>query len=265
MSRSVKWLLLVVIMLLAAFFRLYKVDVLPPGETFDPAYYGLDALAILSGETPIWFETNLYGGREPLFSYLVAACVALFGVGSLAIHVAPAIVGTVTIPAVFLAAEELFVDEDGLLRRYGGLVTALATAVSFWHLNWSRYGVRAILTPLFAALVVFFLWRGLRTGRWWSYAGCGLFLGLSMYTYQASRLLPVLVVVGFGYASWSSRAWSKKSFYGYNRFFDADSYVCCDNFWWNSSNDGNSRSISPKCNFLCWYAFIGSIRRCNTL
>ena len=212
-SKRLKWLLVIAITMLAAFLRLYQINVLPPGETFDPAYYGLDALEILSGKTPIFFETNLFGGREPLFSYIVAACVAVLGVGSLAIHVAAALVGILTIPAVYLAAEEVFADERGLLAKFGGLVAALTTTLSFWHLSWSRYGVRAILTPLFAALVIFFLWRGLRTKRWWLFAGCGLFLGLSMYTYQAARLLPVLVVVGFGYATWRSHAWNKASFY----------------------------------------------------
>jgi len=89
--RPFKLLLLTAITLWGAFFRLYRIDSLPPGETYDPAFYGLDALAILQGERPIFFETNF--GREALFSYLVAACVAVFGVGSLAIHLASAIVG----------------------------------------------------------------------------------------------------------------------------------------------------------------------------
>jgi 4-amino-4-deoxy-L-arabinose transferase-like glycosyltransferase len=186
-------------------------DVLPPGETYDPAYYGLDALAILRGEMPIYFETNY--GREPLFSYLVAACVALLGVGSTAIHVASAVVGIITVPAVYLAAEELFATDDGLLGKWGGLTAALATALSFWHVSWSRYGVRAILTPLFAALAVSLLWRGLRVKRWWLFAGCGMLLGLGMYTYQASYLLPMLAVTGFVFATWRTRSWNKTVFF----------------------------------------------------
>jgi 4-amino-4-deoxy-L-arabinose transferase-like glycosyltransferase len=199
-SKTFKWLLVTAITLLAAFFRLYKIDVLPPGDMYDPAFYGLDALAILEGETPIYFPSNY--GREPLFSYLVAACVALLGVGATAIHVASALVGIATVPAVYLAAQELFAGDKGLLRRYGGLAAALATALSFWHLIWSRAGVRAILSPLFASLVVWTLWRGLRTGRWRPLVGCGALLGLGMYTYQASYLLPVLTTIGLGYTAW---------------------------------------------------------------
>ena len=206
--RRFKLGLIVAITLVAALFRLYKIDILPPGETYDPAFYGLDALAILRGETPIFFETNY--GREPMFSYLVAACVALLGVGSQAIHVASAIVGIATVPAVYLVAEEVFSQDRGWLGRFGGLTAALALALSHWHLHWSRYGVRAILTPLFAAVTIYFLWRGVRTQRWGAFAGCGFFLGLGLYTYQATRLLPFLVVLGFGYVAWKRASLSKR-------------------------------------------------------
>jgi hypothetical protein len=206
--RTWKPFLALAITLLGAFLRLYRIDSLPPGETYDPAFYGLDALAILRGERPIFLETNF--GREPLFSYLVAAWVAILGVGSQAIHVASAAVGILTIPAVYLVAEEVFADETGLLGQVGGLAAALALALSFWHLGWSRYGVRAILVPLFAAMTTYLSWRGIRTQSRWTFAACGLFLGLSMYTYQAARLLPLLVFLGVAYAAWRRKAFSKR-------------------------------------------------------
>jgi hypothetical protein len=184
------------ITLLGAAFRLYKIDSLPPGETYDPAFYGLDALAILQGERPIYLESNF--GREVMFSYLVASCVAVLGVGSLAIHVASAIAGILAIPATYWVAQEVLAGESkGLLKRYGGLVAALFLALSYWHLGWSRYGVRAILVPLFTSVTMAAFWRGMRTGSRWAFAGCGVLLGLSAYTYQAAWLLPLLVVLGF--------------------------------------------------------------------
>ena len=50
---QLKWLLLVGVTLLAAFFRLHRINSLPPGDGYDPAFYGLDALAILQGELSI--------------------------------------------------------------------------------------------------------------------------------------------------------------------------------------------------------------------
>jgi 4-amino-4-deoxy-L-arabinose transferase-like glycosyltransferase len=182
---------------LAAFFRLYRIASLPPGDGHDPAFYGVDALQILQGARPIFLWTNF--GREAMFSYLVAGFIKLLGPNTLAIHVASAIVGILTIPAIYLVGEELFTGEREPLRSFGGLVAALMMAISYWHLNWSRYGVRAILVPLFVALTFYFLWRGFRTDRWWTFVACGLALGLSLYTYQVARLLPVLIFLGFLY------------------------------------------------------------------
>ncbi len=186
---------IILITLLAAFFRLYQITRLPPGDGYDPAYYGVDALEILRGAHPIFFPSNF--GREALFSYLVAACVFVWGPTTLAVHLASAIAGILTVPMIYLLAEELFSEESAPFRFWGSAAAALMMAVSYWHLNWSRYGVRAILLPLFATWTIYHLWRGIRTQSRWNFAACGMALGLSLYTYQAARLLPILVLVGF--------------------------------------------------------------------
>jgi len=194
-SHQKKLWLLVVVILVGAFFRLYNLAEIPPGLGYDPAYYGVDALNILKGELPIYLTTNF--GREVMFSYLVALLYAAVGVGEFGVHLAAAFVGILTIPAVFLVADEFFRDEKRILRLYGGLLSAFLLSISYWHLNWSRVGLRAVLVPLFASLVVFFLWRGLRTSRRLDFILSGLFLGASLYTYQAARLLPLLAVMIF--------------------------------------------------------------------
>jgi len=214
-DRRRRLIILVAITLLATFLRVHRIGSLPPGDRYDPAFHGVDALRVLSGERPIFFYD--WAGQhkvEPLFSYLVAACFLIVGPSTLGIHLAAALVGIATVPAVYLATETLFASlpvEEALLKRWGGLVAALMMAISYWHLTWSRYGVRAILVPLFAALVVASLWRGLRSGRphdtsslqgRWPFLVCGALLGAGMYSYQAARLLPALVVLGFAAVAW---------------------------------------------------------------
>jgi 4-amino-4-deoxy-L-arabinose transferase-like glycosyltransferase len=210
MAKSHCWklFLLIAFTRLAAFRRLHKSDSRPPSDGYDQAAYGLDALAILQGERPIFLPTNF--GREALFSYLVAACFLVLGASPTAIYVTSAIVGVLTVPAVYLVAEEMFSTEKGVLARFGGTLAALVTAISYWHLIWSRFGVRAILVPLFAAITMCFLWRGLRTDSRWAFAGCGFFLGLSIYTYQAAKFLPLLMLLGFAYVSWSRKSFSRR-------------------------------------------------------
>lgn len=194
-----KFALLAAITACAAFFRLHRIESLPPAAGYDAAYYGVDALHLLRGERPrIMYPPN----REPLFSYLVASSFVLLGASTTAIHATSAIIGTLTIPAVYFAAQALFDTSETPLRRWAGTVAAMMMAVSYWHLNWSRLGVRAILVPFLGATTVGFLWRGLHGERRADFVLCGASLGLSMYTYQAARLLPILVVVGFVASAW---------------------------------------------------------------
>jgi 4-amino-4-deoxy-L-arabinose transferase-like glycosyltransferase len=208
-SRALSFCLLAAIVALAAFLRVYRIDALPPSAGYDQAAYALDALEIVDGARPVFLPSNF--GREALFSYLVALVYLVLGDAARAVYVTSALIGVLTIPAVYLAAAELFRPlgsggDEGILARWGGLLAALVLAISRWHLSWSRLGMRAILVPLFAATTVWMLWRGLRSGRWWAFVGCGLSLGLSLHTYQAARALPLLVLLGYGYVAWSRRS-----------------------------------------------------------
>ncbi len=209
-------LLLLAITALAAFLRLYRLGSLPPGDGHDVAQYGVDALQILAGARPIFLESNF--GREPLFSYLVALAYRVTGPGAYGIHLVSALAGIATVPAVWLAARELFAEARRGPLIYLPLLAALLSAVSYWHLNWSRAGLRVILVPLFAALVVWALWRGFRVAArrpaarlapaaWFLLAGA--LLGLSLYTYQSARLLPALVATAFVLRVYWQRRWSR--------------------------------------------------------
>jgi 4-amino-4-deoxy-L-arabinose transferase-like glycosyltransferase len=200
--------ILALITLLGAFLRLYQIADLPPGDGYDTAQYGLDALQILDGARPIFFAANF--GREALFSYLVALVYLFTGPGALGIHLSAALIGIATIPAVYFAARQLLVKEETLLQVWVPLLAALVTAVSYWHLNYSRAGLRVIWVPFFAALVTGFLWRGLSRDSRWSLAAAGLLLGLSQYTYQAARLLPLLALGAFLLTYLSRRTFTRR-------------------------------------------------------
>jgi 4-amino-4-deoxy-L-arabinose transferase-like glycosyltransferase len=178
--------LLLAIIVLAAVLRLGALDRLPPGLYHDEAYNGLDALNVIRGQHPIFFEAN--NGREPLFIYLVALSVSLLGRSPLAIRLVAALLGILTVPATYWMVRHL-------LGRQEALLAALVTATTFWHLNLSRAGFRAISLPLFTALWLGFFVCGLRQQRRRDWALAGVFLGLSFYTYLAARFAPLILLV----------------------------------------------------------------------
>jgi hypothetical protein len=81
------------------------------------------------------------------------------------------------------------------------LLAAAGLAISYWHIYFSRVGLRAILLAPLLLGIVFCFWQGWnsRAGSAGSHRGwliaAGLILGLSFYVYLAARLLPLLFVV----------------------------------------------------------------------
>jgi 4-amino-4-deoxy-L-arabinose transferase-like glycosyltransferase len=185
----------VAILLLAAFFRLYRLEVVPPGLQHDEVFHGHDAYTVLLGAHHIYFESN--AGNEPLFVYLMAGTIALFGTNYLGIRLAALLCGLATVIFTCLLARKAF--------GYGvALFTSAGLAVSFWPVFMSRVGLRAASLPPMAAAAAYFFWAGLckkqdagcrRKWRWVYFGLAGVFLGGTLYTYPASRMIPLVFLL----------------------------------------------------------------------
>ena len=172
---------------MAAALRLWMLASVPPGLYHDEAFNGLDALSVLNGNRPIYFTAN--NGREPFFVYSTALSIALLGRSPGAIRMAAALLGALTVPAVYLMAREMGGQRMGLL-------SALLTATTVWPLALSRIGFRAISMPLAIALSLWLLWRGQRKGQQWQFILAGLCFGAASYTYLAARF-SFIALLGF--------------------------------------------------------------------
>ena len=201
-SRTITAALL--ILLVAAGLRLYRLPELPVGLHYDEAANGILANEIAQGgKTPIFISS--YTGKETLFFYWAALWIRLLGRTTLALRLSAALIGLVTVAATIWATRELLHGQRG--AKWIALVAGALLATSFWHLVLSRYGFRAITQPLLQALTVAALWRGLRLSKeedktgvgsrkkrtgwilWLALAG--LFCGLTAYTYLAARAFPI--------------------------------------------------------------------------
>jgi 4-amino-4-deoxy-L-arabinose transferase-like glycosyltransferase len=195
------WLELLVVLLLflgALGVRTYRLHELPPGLFADEAAYGLDALSVLDGERPVFFPRNT--GREPLFQYLEAAMISLLGPTPYALRLTAAIIGALAVPAAYWMVRELFWNSP-LGKRRLALWSALFMAFGYWHISLSRIGFRANLLPLLAAVTFALFWRAWRRLLadeklpWLPLVLTGIALGVTLYTYTASRLMPLLVII----------------------------------------------------------------------
>ena len=147
-------LIIIAILLLATFLRIYQLPSLPPGLNFDEAGNGVAALDILSGEPRLWWPIG--GGKEPLWPWLIAISTVVLGYVPLALRWPAALVGVLTVAAVVPLGRAMFPERRGAAIA---LFTMAGVAVSAWHLHFSRLGFRAVLLPLLASLAVYFFWR----------------------------------------------------------------------------------------------------------
>ncbi len=175
---------LLVILAIAGFFRLSQIESMPGGLFPDEAANGQDAILILQGEHAPFFEKGL--GREALYFYLLAVSTAIFGIGVWQIHLVSALIGILTVLAVWLLAKKLFNNKIAFL-------TSFFLAVSTWHVTLSRTGFRAILIPLLSCLFFYFLYstykEPIKKKRILWAVLSGISLGLGFYTYIAFRAI----------------------------------------------------------------------------
>jgi len=213
--------ILVAILLVAAFFRLHRLEEAPPGLQHDEVFHGHDASVVLQGAHRIYFESN--AGNEPLFVYLVAGTIALFGTNYLGIRLAAVLCGLATVIFTHLLARKAFGYRVALL-------TSAGLAVSFWPVFVSRVGLRAASLPPMAAAAAYFLWAGLRQPkagrRWWvHFALAGVSLGGTLYTYPASRMIPLIFYLFVLYLALFHRPLLLERWKGFLLFFALAAFV----------------------------------------
>jgi hypothetical protein len=187
------FLALTFLLLLATFLRAYRLRTMPWGLSQDEVLNIDVATYILDGYHPLFFQEGY--GHEPLFHYLSAGTVALWGENVAGIRLPAVFAGLLLIALAYALARRLF-------NAPAAWATSVGLSVSWWPIIFSRLGIRAITLPLVTALGVYGLGRALaqRDGashKWWGLAGLGL--GLSWYTYTAGRALPLLLPLLIGY------------------------------------------------------------------
>lgn len=106
-KKLVSVVFLLIILAIAAFFRLWQLDKIPPGLYPDVAMNGNDALDTLAANNfKLFYPEN--NGREGLFMWLIAFSFLIFGPSVWAIKIVAATFGILTVLGTYLLTKELF-------------------------------------------------------------------------------------------------------------------------------------------------------------
>lgn len=201
---SKRILLLFLILGIAMFFRFFLISQIPPGLYPDEAMNGSNAQETIQNGGPLSAGKAFYpenNGREGLFINIQAFFLEILIPDGKTpepwmLRIPSALFGVLTVFAVFLLARELFRGEGEKKATAIGLIAAFFLATSFWHVNFSRIGFRAIMSPLFLSLGIWLLLLAFRkSSSWFIPLLGGIAYGLGFHSYIAYRATPLLLAI----------------------------------------------------------------------
>jgi len=215
MRKEYWWLFLIVI--IAAYLRVANLASIPPGLYPDEAINGNNALeALETHEFKVFYPEN--NGREGLFINIQALSLYFLGNEPLALRLPSAIFGILTVLGMYFLTKELFNRSDLFEKNVSegerdcssskikpsaiALLSSFLLSVSFWHINFSRIGFRAIMAPFFLVWGIYFLLKAIRLAKEKiSLKYCvlnsifsGIFYGLGFYSYISYRATPLIIL-----------------------------------------------------------------------
>jgi 4-amino-4-deoxy-L-arabinose transferase-like glycosyltransferase len=202
MRRLFPWLLGATFVI-AIFFRLYHINIMPGGLFPDEAANGLDINLMQQGHLQPFYERG--NGREALFFYLLWASVTLFGKGPWQHHLVSGLVGIFAVLGCYLVTRSLFrlfakTETDREQAKWWALLASFFMATNAWHIVLSRTAFRANMIALVAPFMFWAMLNVAQAKTWlrrllWG-GLAGVLCGLGFYTYIAFRiLLPIIGIL----------------------------------------------------------------------
>lgn len=180
----------IVLLAITAFaVRLYALDSIPATRVLE-ARFGIDARAVLTNQQ--WNPFALtFDHHNHLFSVILALAMAVLGDSFVAVRTVSALVGSLTVLLLYVAARRFFDIRTAWLAS----LVFVAMAV---HLEFSRIATPAVFDALLLCAVLAFLSIGWDTGKRRGYVGAGLALALCQYSYHSAKIIPVVFALWLG-------------------------------------------------------------------
>ncbi len=194
--------ILILILCLATFLRLYKITRVPPSLTWDETAIGYNAYSILKTARdeygkflPLIFKS--FGDYKPgFYIYWTVPSVALFGLNEMAVRFPSALAGIISVWLIYQVSLLLF------KKTSLSLFVSFALAISPWAIHFSRGGWEANFVLFLILLgVLYFLRACFSNSKWAEKKSRYLYLssvafGLSFLTYQGGKVFTPLFLLG---------------------------------------------------------------------
>lgn len=199
-NKSNELLLVIAIVLLGFFLRIYALSDVPPSLYIDE----------------IWSVYNPYLAQQGLLGLSLRGTAvhlllgnyftySLFGASTFFARLPSVIFGTGLVFLVYLLSKNMF-------GKWVGLIAAILTAISPWGIQFSRYSVPASNYVFFFVLSLYLMYKGVKIEderKKFLYCGLGVvILGLVTYTHIVS--VAFIIVFLFGFVLFFTKKLNKK-------------------------------------------------------
>lgn len=194
------------ILLFAAFLRLYALAYVPPSSSLDEVSIGYNAYSLLTtgkdeyGHTLPFLLRAYDDWRPSLYVYLVIPFVKMMGLSPLAVRFPSIILSLIAVWLLYRIGK-LFSRYDSRCT-YLGEVSSFILAISPWHIYISRLGHEANLgfTLTLAGMYAFFVF--IIDKKSWALIWSAVWLGLSLHGYQSQKLITPVILAAFILLYW---------------------------------------------------------------
>ena len=194
MTKPATLILITLILAFGFFLRIYRLSFLPAGFFCDEAAIGYNAYSVLKtgadeyGTRLPFFFRSFGAYRNPVPIYANIPSISVFGLNEFSVRLTTVLMGTLTILLVFLITRHLFGATPALL-------SALFTAISPWHIHFSRFGSEYISFPFFFCLSLYLFLLALKN-RQTILPLSFFFFGITLYTYYPAWLTVPVFLAG---------------------------------------------------------------------
>ena len=194
--------ILLFILVLATFLRLWKLGTIPPHMTPDEAALGYNAYSILKTGKDFWGNTlplvfKSFGDYTPgLYVYLATPFIATLGLNEFSVRFPNAIFGVIIVYFVFLISRIIF--ERAKIKNFEkiALASGFLAAINPWLIQFSRGAWVPNLAFCLTLIGIYFFLKSIEKNKFIFLSA--IFFGLTLISYQGAKMSTPIVVVLLG-------------------------------------------------------------------
>lgn len=199
------WFILLGIIVLAVFLRVYQIGIVPPSPDWDEAALGYNAYSILKtghdeyGKFLPVVLRSFDDYKPALYTYLIIPFIPFFDLSIISVRLPSIVFGIIGIVATYYLVLELFrlskkETRDEKLEQIIALLVAFLLSISPWHTQFSRVGFEANVGLTFNILMMLFFLKSLKKKIFLPFSVvCGV---AAIYSYQSEKVFTPLLFLG---------------------------------------------------------------------